>query len=227
MVQSEMDFMKHKKRGRKRCPNSGASHEARPELKASCPMHVTKKLAAGLPGLRCPAAWSVITGAIRQANQRGLVRVIEFTVQGDHLHMICEGADAKAVGRGLGGLFTSVARQLNRLWKRCGKVFSERYHRQDLTTPTQVRNAIRYVLGNIYKHARGILQMTGKSGRLCPDPYSSGVWFRGYKEPDGELDRSVLGGIARCTVDGLSWLLSEGWKLRGLLSVQEGPAGAR
>ena len=58
-------------------------------------MHVTKKLAAGLPGLRCPGAWSVITDAIRQANRRGLVRVALFTVQGDDLHMVCEGCDAK------------------------------------------------------------------------------------------------------------------------------------
>jgi len=227
MGQSEMDFMTHKKRGRKKSPNSGVSHGTRPVVKASCPMHVTKKLAADLPGLRCPEAWAVITGAIRQANSRGLVRVIEFTVQGDHLHMLCEGGDARAVGRGLGGLFTSVARQLNRLWGCCGKVFSERYHRQDLTTPTQVRNVIRYVLGNIYKHAGGVLRMMGKSGRLCPDPYSSGAWFRGYKEPEGGLDRAVLGGIERCTVDGLSWLLREGWKRLGLLSVLEGPAGAR
>ena len=133
----------------------------------------------------------------RQANRRGLVRVVEFTVQGDHLHMVCEGGDAQAVGRGLGGLFTSVARQLNRLWERCGKVFSERYHREDLTTPTQVRNAIRYVLGNIYKHAeRDHPRMTGRSGRLCPDPYSSGVWFGGYREPAGGLDRAALGNVA-------------------------------
>ena len=141
--------------------------------------------------------------------------------------MLCEGGDAKAVERGLGGLLTSVARQLNRLWEHCGKVFSERYHREDLNSPTQVRNAIRYVLGNIYKHAGGIIHMTGKSGRLCPDPYSSGVWFRGYREPSGGLDRTVLGGVEPCTVDGLSWVLKEGWKKLGLLSVLDRPARAK
>ena len=225
--QTEMEFMTHRRPGRKKSPDSGVSHATRPALKASCPMHVTKKLVAGLPGLRCPEAWSVITDAIRQANRARLVRVIEFTVQGDHLHMLCEGGDAQAVGRGLGGLFTSVARQLNRLWERCGKVFSERYHREDLTTPTQVRNAIRYVLGNIYKHVEGIVRMTGGSGRLCPDPYSSGVWFGGYREPAGGLDRAALGGVAPCTVDGLSWLMRKGWRRLGLLSVLDGPVGAR
>ena len=190
-------------------------------------MHVTKKLAAGLPGLRCPGAWSVITDAIRQANRRGLVRLVEFTVQGDHVHMLCEGGNAKAVGRGLGGLFTSLARQLNRLWERCGKVFSERYHREDLTTPTQGRNANRYVLGNVYEHAGGIIHMTGKSGRLCPDPFSSGVWFHGYREPSEGLDRTTLGGIERCTVNGLSWVLKEGWQRLGLLSVLDRPVRAK
>ena len=175
--QTEMDFMSHRRPGRKKSPDSGVSHATRPVLKASCPMHVTKKLAAGLPGLRCLEAWSVITDAIRRANRARLVRVIEFTVQGDHLHMLCEGGDAKAVGRGLGGLFTSVARQLNRLWGRCGKVYSERYHREDLTTPTQVRNAIRYVLGNIYKHVEGIVRMTGSWGSsvLIPTRVGSGL----------------------------------------------------
>ena len=222
-----MEFATHKDRGRKKSPDSGVSHAARPALNKSCPIHVTTTIDGGLPGLRCRGAWLEITEAIRQANRARLVRVVEFSVQGDHLHMLCEGGDAQAVGRGLGGLFTSVACRLNRLWGRSGRVFSERYHREDLTCPSQVRNAIRYVLGNIYKHGGAVIQMTGRSGRLCPDPYSSGAWFRGYKEPRAGLDRATLADVVRCTVDGLSWLLKEGWQMHGLLSVLDRPAMKR
>ncbi len=72
-------------------------------------------------------------------------------------------------------LLGRIAKRLNKLWGRRGKVLPERYHRNDLEYPGQVKNALRYVFANIYKHNDGLVAMYGKGGCLRPDPYSSGV----------------------------------------------------
>jgi len=51
------------------------------------------------------------------------------------------------------GLSLRVARGLDRLWRRSGKVFADRHHDHALRTPTEVRNALRDVLGNARRHA--------------------------------------------------------------------------
>jgi len=63
-----------------------------------------------------------------------------------------------------------------------GKLWGDRYHRRDLKTPRQVRNALVYVLANYKKHFR----IT--HGRPQLDPCSSAAWFEGWvthlKPPD-------------------------------------------
>ena len=49
-----------------------------------------------------------------------------------------------------------------------------------------------------------------------PDPYSSGLWFQGWRDyvHDGRLGKE--GPVAKAT----SWLLSKGWRRYGLLEVR-------
>jgi hypothetical protein len=47
-----------------------------------------------------------------------------------------------------------IARGLNRVMKRSGRVFADRYHSRILRTPSEVRNAVNYVLRNYRKHAQ-------------------------------------------------------------------------
>ena len=214
-----------KKLGRPRSKGSGASHLARPELKNATPTHITMKLEGGLASLRTLAAWRVLTSVIRAFHCAQSVRICQFTVQGDHLHLICEAAGAREVSRAMVSLGTRIARQLNKLWGRTGRVFAERYHRQDLTSPRQVRNAIRYVLGNSYKHMDGLVEHEGRNGKARPDPYSSGAWFDGYVETD--LDRGSLGAVEDCTEPARFWLLRVGWlRSGGPSSVLDRPLSA-
>jgi hypothetical protein len=46
-----------------------------------------------------------------------------------------------------------IARGLNAMMGRTGPVFEDRYHAHVLRTPAEVRNALRYVLGNYSSHA--------------------------------------------------------------------------
>jgi hypothetical protein len=189
-------------------------------------VHVTVALQRGLPWLR---VWSVYRalraafaagrsgGASRAA---GAFRLCHYAVLNDHLHFIVEAEDRTSLARGVQGLLVRVARTVNKLARRSGAVFTDRYHDHILKTPREVRNAIRYVLGNARKHA-------AEGGAIAvPQPidvFTSAPWFDGFRE------KFVVRGIeleVRPIVEPESWLLREGWRRYGLLSVYELPASA-
>jgi hypothetical protein len=68
------------------------------------------------------------------------------------------------------------ARAVNRIFQRSGEVISGRSNVQLLTSPTQVRNALRYVLLNIRKHYR---QSRGHAPPVKIDEASAGSQFDG------------------------------------------------
>ncbi len=210
-----------RKLGRKPSPDSGVSHATRDELPKGTPTHISFKWLEGLPNLRDDRVFAVLDGCIRGANERGLVHVVEFSVQANHLHAICEASDRHELARGIQGLKVRMARALNKFWQRTGQVFADRYHRQDLRTPRQVRNCIRYVLQNIFRHRCEC----DVPNRDRPDRYSSGRWFTGWRGEGIRASEAQLDGspVARPT----TWLLRVGWKRAGgLLSIHERPAGA-
>ena len=117
------------------------------------------------------------------------------------------------------------ARAVNRALRRRGPVVWDRYHAKVLKTPTQVRNAIRYVLLNARRHAaqaRGSKQLRG---HVRLDPASSARWFEGWRWRPREEEKT-----ARASPPAVSqprtWLLAAGWRLRGLLDPSEVPGRA-
>jgi len=74
-------------------------------------------------------------------------------VQGNHLHFLVEAEDARALSRGMQGLTVRMAKALNRVMQRRGAVFADRFHAHLLRTPTEVKHALSYVLGNHAVHA--------------------------------------------------------------------------
>jgi len=181
-------------------------------------VHVTMKERRGLPKLRRKACYRVIASAFAQGCERagrlekGCFRLVEYSVQNDHLHLIVEGKDRLSVSRGVQGLAIRIAKGLNRVWGRRGKVFGDRYHDRVLRTPREVRNALRYVLNNGRRHLEHF--------RWRPDAYSSGQWFDGWRDfvDDGRMGR---GPVARAR----TWLLRVGWRRYGLLAVGGARAG--
>jgi len=83
------------------------------------------------------------------------MRVVYYSVQSNHLHLILEAEDQTALSRGMLGLTIRVARAINRAFVRRGKVFADHYYARELRTPAEVRRAIRYVLDNAMLHAGG------------------------------------------------------------------------
>ncbi|HEY0838782.1 MAG TPA: hypothetical protein VGD74_01215 [Vulgatibacter sp.] len=121
--------------------------------------------------LRTRRCYRVIEKALFAASDRLGMRLTHYSVQGNHLHLIVEARDAQALSRGAQGLCVRIARGLNRLMLRKGKVFADRFHSHILRTPREVRNAIAYVLGNAGIHAL----RQGKPAPRGSDPYAAGT----------------------------------------------------
>jgi len=191
---------------------AGVSHGRRAALASRFPVHVTMKVKKGLPGLRAKAERQALWEACAKGCERGGFRLVQFSVQNDHLHLIVEGKDRGTLVRGIQGLAIRVAKALNRLWRRTGGVFADRYHDRILRTPREVRNALAYVLQNGKRRGRGQLKAV--------DAFSSGPWFDGWRE---KLSVRGLEGIARPVAEAKTWLLKLGWRRHGLITFAEIP----
>jgi len=149
--------------GRPKKPNAGVPHARRPKLAARNPVHITARVRDEAARLRTRQCFRVVLGAIGAVRDRDGFRVVHFTIQRNHLHLIVEARDAETLARGIQALSIRIARAINRVLGRSGKVFADRYHAHALKTPTEVANAIAYVLGNSQVHA-------ARKGRaVCPD----------------------------------------------------------
>jgi len=178
-------------------------------------MHITLKAKRGLPSFRKQALFAAFEKAFRRT-RRDDFRIVEYSVQDNHVHMIVEASDKDAVARGMKAFTVRANRLFNVAWgRKRGPVWGDRYHRRDLTTPRSVRNALVYCLNNHRKH----LQSTRAKADVC----SSGPWFRGWSEAP-EVDRKVdVSPDNRPTPGPRTWLLRVGWRKRGLVRPSDAP----
>ena len=110
------------------------------------------------------------------------------------------------------GLSVRIARALNRMMGRTGKVFADRFHDRVLSTPRQIRAALAYVLCNARKHGKAPRE------RGWRDPYSSAPAFDGWRgtSPDALTPMHAI-------VAPRTWLLAVGWRRGGLLDPDHCP----
>ena len=146
-------------------------HVARPAHDACHPVHVTMRAVRGLDSLRGFPVARAIGLAFHGAKRRGR-RVVQFTIQDNHLHLIFEGDDRRSLMRDIRGVAIAIAKRVNRALRRKGQVFDDRYHQRALTEPRTVRATLVYVLMNHKKH--------GVPGPDI-DPMSSARWFDGWR----------------------------------------------
>ena len=225
--------------GRKPGREGGVSHGRREAVRRTDPVLVTMKLLPGLPRLRRAAEMCVLRGSFEASLGRFDLRLVDFSVQGDHIHLIFEAESDECLSRGVQGLAVRIARGLNRVWGRTGTVFRERYHALHLRSRRQMYNALRYVLNNHRKHGIPIAE-----GHL--DPFSSGAFFEHWAEeavrrqsrpPTGWLEpdrRRLLAGVGNTghppVLRARTWLRREGWQgVRPVIGHLEipGPSRAR
>ena len=139
--------------GRKRqAPRPLVSHKKRPPHATRFPLHAVLRVEEDVPRLRRKGMFREVRAALAAGAARAGFRLVHFSVQGNHLHLIVEAGDAAALGRGMQALGIRVARAINRAAGRRGRVFADHYFARELKTPAEVRRAVRYVLDNRMLH---------------------------------------------------------------------------
>ena len=199
---------RRKKPGRKPAPRARARvrHRERVPVRKEHPVHVTLRMRRDVPSLRNPRWLRAFRETLARGCERGDFRVAHYSVQRDHVHMIVEAADKKALASGMKSIGSRIALAVNRVFRRKGRVLEGRFHSVVLATPRQVRNALRYVLLNDRKHRRQQGELL--SGSEAPDSASSGRFFEGWKERIKAIPKTE---VARPR----SWLLANGWQRGG------------
>jgi putative transposase len=100
-------------------------HHARPIHKKRHPTHVTLRARKGLPTFRTQRVHDVLHTILERQRRRRYApdfQVVHYSIQSNHLQRLT------------------------------GKVWGDRYHSRELTTPREVRNALVNVLQNFRKH---------------------------------------------------------------------------
>ena len=195
-------------------------HQRRERHVARHPVHATVRVRRELAWLRAKPVFAAVRRALG-ASSRAAFRVVEFSVQRDHLHLLVEAHDGAALAAGMKGLGVRVARAVNRVLGRRGSVWADRYHARELTSPRSVRNALVYVLHNARKHRASVALV---------DPCSSAAWFDGFRVDDltaiasADARAIVDGAGARPTAAPRTWLAGTGWRRLGLIGIDESPA---
>lgn len=143
--------------------------------------------------LRSQRCFAPIRRALAIARRKHGFRVVSFSVQRDHLHLVTEADDRVRLSNALRALVSRIARGLNGVMGTRGPRVADRYHEQILKTPSEVFKVLRYVLRNRAIHRARL----GKAPDHGPrDPFSSRALPRLIAPPE-------------------SWLLREGWRSEG------------
>jgi REP element-mobilizing transposase RayT len=192
--------------GRKKAAfRKSVAHVVRPEISARHPLHVTMRSRA-----RTLRRGHVLTALRRQVKRvreaEGGFRILHYSLQDNHLHLLVEADDKATLSSGMIGFASALGRSINKLRRVHGKIWSQRYHARALKSPLEVRRALIYVLRNGSKHgvARG------------EDRYSSARAF------DGFVATRAVGDD--CLAEGQTWLVRVGWrKAHGAIRAHERP----
>jgi REP element-mobilizing transposase RayT len=205
--------------GRKPGPNSRLRHGSREHFAKPLPAHVTLRMRDDVPSLRTVAIVHEVERTFARGCSRPGFRLVHYSLQGNHAHLVVEATDRDALGRGMKAIGARLARAVNRIADRSGRVFADRYHARMLKTPREVHRALGYVLLNARRHAARTRAAAVRAARAVLDPASSARWFDGWKRKSDlvtERARPPAGGaspVARAR----TWLLTKGWRIHGLL----------
>jgi len=181
--------------------------------------HVTLRVRDGVPSLRAQCFAGELRSSFGKACRREDFRLIHYSVQRDHLHLIVEAHDNEALARGMMSIGSRVARAVKRVFGWKGPVMLGRYHLRRLRSPRQVRNALRYVLLNARKHAAERARELRMRWEV--DPFSSGDAFDGWRSR--RVARVDAARRRAGVASPRSWLLREGWRRHDLLCPFEVP----
>ena len=156
MKQLELPTWGGRRKNAGRKPKSSppkVSHKRRASHLARFPVHAVLRVRKEILSLRRADVFAAVMKGIRTGCARPGFRLVHFSAQSNHTHLLLEATDARSLSRGMQALTIRLARAINRQLRRTGEVFADHYFARDLKTPAEVRRAVRYVLDNAMLHA--------------------------------------------------------------------------
>jgi REP element-mobilizing transposase RayT len=222
-----------KRRGAGRPPKgarAGSPHKERPFLHARYPVHVVLRTGSAVGKLRRRCVYQAIREATLTTARRDDFRIVQLSIQHNHVHLLVEADDKQALAKGMQGFQISAAKHLNAAIskdrpgsRRRGTVFSDRYHAEIITSPTQARHAMSYIMNNWRKHRE---DLAAPMSAWTIDWFSSAAMFPGWEEYGDEpfLWRGPPTYDPLIVYQPKTWLLREGWKKVGTISCREQPS---
>ena len=129
--------------GKRRIHSKGVVHRIRENVKTSTPLHINFKYKTYIRNKIC---LKLLKRAILNSRRHGL-RIIHFSLQSNHVHLIVEAEINHILTKGMRSLTVTFAKGLNQ-----GRVQIQRYHLHVFKSLRETKNAVQYVLFNSQKH---------------------------------------------------------------------------
>src|SRR5207248_6492491 len=127
---------KRKGAGRpKRGVRASEPHKTRPVLTGREPVLVTARVSKPTRNLRRLDVYQAVRRALAKMLVRDNFRIVHFSIQRNHLHLIVEASDKLALSRGMQGFLISAARRIKAALAtgKPGCVFPDRFHERVIT----------------------------------------------------------------------------------------------
>ena len=204
-------------------------HGKRPLHRGRFPVHVTLRVREGLPSLRRPSVFREIVMrfqdsfagfwrgrpkspgvAVRGPLGATRVKILHYSVQSNHIHLMIEAGDNDALSRGMQGVAIRLARAINGCAGIAkGKVWDHRYHAHELRSVRETVNALGYIGNNWRKH--GVAPAS--TGRRA-DPFASDNLVARVVQVENAIfvapNKSAVG--AHIVVP-KTWLATRAWRI--------------
>lgn len=129
--------------GRARIHSKGVAHRTREKVNARTPLHINFKYSTFM---RTRCVLEILKIAFINASKHGFY-ITHFTLQSNHIHIIAETTETALLIKGMRSLTGTIVKRIGK-----GSIQIERYHLHILKNPTEVLNAVKYVLNNDVKH---------------------------------------------------------------------------
>lgn len=139
--------------GRKRvAPRPLVPHRPRQRFETPEAIFVTFRVTSTTCNMRRQRPFTVLKRVFKKARERFGTRILQFAVLGNHIHLAVEAPNTKTLSRAMKGLGVRIARNLNRLMERAGRVIDHRHHSSVIMTVKRAMKVLRYIRENYRKH---------------------------------------------------------------------------
>jgi REP element-mobilizing transposase RayT len=147
----QLTLINSKGAGRPAIHDIGIRHRERPKLTRLSSLHLTIKIKRIKADLKNKSILIVLKRAIYNARKKGL-RVIHFSLEFDHVHLLIEAPDNFILGKGMQSLGVTLVRGINKLGQTSGEVYKHRYHFRKINSTRELKVVMNYIFHNGVKH---------------------------------------------------------------------------